>query len=67
LSHVREKPHSIRDFVRVQGADKNSGVARDFMESCPSAQWWNSTAGNSNGRGQAKAFKQARQYKPARA
>jgi hypothetical protein len=37
LSHVHEKPHSIRDFARVQGIDKNSGVARDFMQSLPSA------------------------------
>ena len=37
LSHLREKPHSIRDFARVQGVDKNSGVARDFMQSLPSA------------------------------
>jgi hypothetical protein len=35
LSHVHEKPHSIRDFARVQGIDKNTGVARDFMQSPP--------------------------------
>jgi hypothetical protein len=37
LSHVHEKPRSIRDFARVQGIDKNTGVARDFMQSLPSA------------------------------
>jgi hypothetical protein len=46
LSHVREEPHSIRDFVRVQGIDKKSGVAGDFMQSLPTAQQWNETAGN---------------------
>lgn len=38
LSDVREEPHSVRDFVRVQRVDKNSGVAREFMQSPPSAQ-----------------------------
>jgi hypothetical protein len=37
LSHVREEPHSIRVFVRVQGIDKNSGVVGDFMQSLPTA------------------------------
>ncbi|MGA9727212.1 MAG: hypothetical protein WBD78_12265 [Methylocella sp.] len=66
MSHVRTAQHSIRDLVRVQAVDKNSGVTRDFMQSIPSPRQWNETPGNGLGRGRANAFKQARQYKPAR-
>ncbi|MGB6176711.1 MAG: hypothetical protein WBF43_10345 [Methylocella sp.] len=66
LSHVRTAPHSIRDLVRVQAVDKNSGVTRDLMQSIPSPRQWNETTGNGLGQGRANAFKQAPQYKSAR-